>query len=116
MHQNSLAAYRQGTRELSTRAAQIMAWVLTNGPHTDREVAAGLGFHDLNAVRPRITELVAAGLLCELRNAKDDLTGKTVRVVSATAATLPVPDPSPSPQAPPAPIPAAAVPAGGPHG
>jgi len=48
---------------------------------TDREVAEALLFDDMNAVRPRITELVQAGSLVEVGSKQDTETGRTVRLV-----------------------------------
>jgi hypothetical protein len=61
MHRNSLDAYHTEEPKLSKRAAAVLAWVERHGPHTDREIAYGMGFgENLNAVRPRITELLEA--------------------------------------------------------
>jgi DNA-binding CsgD family transcriptional regulator len=81
MHQNSIAAYRAEEPRLSKRAAAVLAWVTEHGPHTDRQVAAGMGFSHRSAVQPRITELVEQGLLMEVCSRKCPETGKTVRVV-----------------------------------
>ena len=48
---------------------------------TDRQVAEWLGFSDLNAVRPRITELVKAGRLEEAGSTICPVTGRRVRMV-----------------------------------
>ncbi len=53
-------------------------------PLTDRQVKDALGFDEMNAVRPRITEMSKKrdgqpGLLEECGQAKDHKTGKTVR-------------------------------------
>lgn len=81
IHANSHAAYHQERKKLSRRAMLILAWIDLNGQHTDREVMRGMGFSDMNSVRPRITELVDAGQLVEVRDVRCPVTRKTVRVV-----------------------------------
>jgi hypothetical protein len=81
IHSNSLSAHREEKSKLSKRAEAIYAWILERGPKTDREVMQGMGFSEPNAVRPRLTELVAAGRLMEVCSRKCPVTGKTVRVL-----------------------------------
>lgn len=82
----SLAGEVAGGR-LGRRAAAILAWVRARAnPETDRAIAAGLGFADMNAVRPRITEMVEAGLLAEVGEIRCPVTGKPVRTVALGAA------------------------------
>lgn len=87
IHCHSIKAYHEEHPKLSKRAAEIMAW-FKNHPgtfrtHTDREVKDALFgcAADMNRVRPRITELIEIGMLRQTGQAKDHLTGKTVRVV-----------------------------------
>lgn len=81
MHANSLSAYRSEADRLSKRAWLVLAYLSNHGPLTDRQVMEGMGFKEPNAVRPRITELVGAGKLLEVRSTRCPVTGKTVRVV-----------------------------------
>lgn len=81
IHENSIAAYHQEQAKLSRRALLVCAWIELHGPATDRQVMLGMGFTDMNAVRPRITESVDAGQLVEVRSVRCNVTGKTVRVV-----------------------------------
>lgn len=81
VHKNSVAAYHEEKKKLSTRALLIAAWVQMHGRSTDRQVMIGMGFSEPNAVRPRITELVDAGELVEVDSVRCEVTGKTVRVV-----------------------------------
>ena len=81
VHANSIAAYRQGKKALSERATLILAEIRTNGPGTDRQIAARMGFAHRSLVQPRITELREAGLLIEIGNVICGETGKTVRQV-----------------------------------
>ena len=59
-----------------TRKDEIIAvWV---GEMTAREVANALGYLDMNAVRPRITELCKEGYLVEVGIKIDPVTGRRV--------------------------------------
>lgn len=79
VHPNSVAAYDPA--EMSKRATQVLAaFKLARAPMTDRECAKVMGFPHKSAVQPRISELVASGYLSEISSARDEITGKTVRV------------------------------------
>lgn len=82
-HANSREAYRSLGSARSDRTARIIAYLQAHGPATDREIAAGLGFTDMNSVRPRITEAIEDGVLREFGHVACGKTGKTVRVVDA---------------------------------
>jgi len=75
MHANSLEAWRG--LDLGKRQAMVLAEY--DAPRTDREVADRLGFADPNRVRPRVTELVKAGVLVEVGKVKEN--GRAVRLV-----------------------------------
>lgn len=82
MHDNSLATYREEESKLSARAQAVLDWITRVGPRTDREIAYGMGFgENLNAVRPRITELIESNKLMEVCSVRCPVTGKTVRKV-----------------------------------
>lgn len=85
IHPNSIAAYWEGRLDLFGKRHQqvLRALRLARGPLTDREVMIALGFSDPNAVRPRITELVDAGVLVEVDSVECPVTGKRVRRVKA---------------------------------
>ena len=83
MHANSRKAHREESAKLNGRAAAILAYLREHGPATDRQVRDGMGFADMNAVRPRLTELIGAGLAVECGSVKCECTGKTVRKVMA---------------------------------
>ena len=83
MHANSLAAYREERPVLSKRAADVLEVVRMFGPLTDREIVDTLGYRDMNAIRPRVTELIDARLLVEHDRVRCQVTGKTVRRVKA---------------------------------
>lgn len=67
--------------QLAARAALILAWIKQHGPATDRQVMRGLGFADMNAVRPRISELIDARLVVECGDTRCSETGQRVRRV-----------------------------------
>lgn len=80
MHDNSLSAFSEISDERSERATLIYNLLANMArPMTDREVARMLGFQDLNAVRPRLTELLEGHWLVESTSIKCPVTGKTVR-------------------------------------
>lgn len=78
MHENSLEAFRTLPRQ--GRQAAILAVYAGGAWLTDREVAERLGCTDMNAVRPRISELVDDKVLAEVGTAKDHATGRPVRI------------------------------------
>jgi len=82
MHGNSLQAYAESRPALSARCQAIVDWLrLRQSPASDRQIMEGLGFSDMNAVRPRISELLERGVLREWGACTDARTGKTVRLV-----------------------------------
>lgn len=85
-HPNSTAALagEQQNGRLGRRAEAVLAALRTcASPPTDRDLAEKLGFADLNAVRPRITELIELGLVVEMPSIACPVTGKTVRTTRA---------------------------------
>ena len=87
-HDNSLAAHGDDRlqRALTGRRAEIVAWLREHGPATDREIVTGLYYEgaDMNLVRPRVTELLAARAVAEVDRVRDAATGMMVRRVSVT--------------------------------
>jgi predicted HTH transcriptional regulator len=81
IHANSIAAYRSEQPRISRRAQQIIAWLEIHPRKTDREIMQGMGFSDMNSVRPRVTELVDSGRLVEVGEKVCPVTRKTVRIV-----------------------------------
>ena len=83
LHQNSLEAYWSGqVGEFSRREKEILAIFRSKaGTFTDREIMLGLGFTEMNCVRPRITELIQRGVLEEVGSLIDNVTQKRVRRV-----------------------------------
>jgi hypothetical protein len=86
MHTHSLTAHATGRTAFTQRQREILgALNHANRAMTDREIMRALGHFDMNTVRPRITELIAAGALHEVGERIDPATGKTVRIVSTQA-------------------------------
>ena len=61
-----------------TRKEQILAVMSVDKPMTAREVAHKLGFHDLNAVKPRLTELCKEDKVAAVTRKYDQTTGVKV--------------------------------------
>jgi hypothetical protein len=83
IHPNSVLAFWQGRDDLFGKRHQKVIAVLRTHTYamTDRMVMNACGFFDPNAVRPRITELVEAGVVVEAGNTECPITHKTVRLV-----------------------------------
>ena len=84
MHEHSLEAFELERPNLGTRARVIWQWLSDHDRprgYTDREIRCELGFEDMNAIRPRITELLGIGWLVECGEDRCAFTGKTVRRV-----------------------------------
>jgi hypothetical protein len=83
MHGNSNKTYREERSSLSKRSSLVLAAFRRMGrPAMDREIMVFLGFSDMNAVRPRISELCDGGYLLEIGKAICPTSGKTVRLCS----------------------------------
>lgn len=74
--QTRRAAYK---KRPVTRAGEILKF-MGNRELTAREIAYGMGFDDLNAVKPRLSELKEQGLVEAISKKKCRVTGKTVAV------------------------------------
>ena len=84
MHENSLSAYREEVAKLERRERMIYDHLLTSDLKlTDREIMSDLSFSEPNSVRPRITALIAKGLVREVGTTRCTVTGKRVRAVEA---------------------------------
>lgn len=85
VHPHSSQAYAAVKARLSRRKRRVL-WTLARAtqPLTDRDVARGLGYADMNAVRPRITELIQDPdcPVEEVGERRDPETGRTVRLVA----------------------------------
>ena len=82
MHPNSIGAYHEEEPALGKRSAMIVEhFAQVRHPMTDRQVMEGLQMPDMNAVRPRITELIRRGVLREVGTTIDYVTGRRVRIV-----------------------------------
>ncbi len=87
MHVNSLQAHQEerSTGRLSKRCAAIMAMLendtMQHLGRSDRAIMTMMGFNDPNSVRPRLSEMLKAGVLQECGSTRDPVTGKWVRLV-----------------------------------
>ena len=84
MHENSLLAFEEQREagHLSARQAEIYNAMFYLQTATDRQIMEHLKYTDMNAVRPRVTELVKQGKLFEAGSRLDSVTGKRVRIVA----------------------------------
>ena len=80
MHANSGAA-RPEIETLSDRETLIVDHLRHHGRSTDRQICVALDFADMNAIRPRVSELLDRGILVEDGSTIDGVTRKTVRLV-----------------------------------
>lgn len=91
-HENSRSSYRELGCDGSDRRALVLKFFRDNHPvaYTDRQVMDAIypGRGDLNLVRPRITELTESGHLREVGSVRCSVTGRMVRVSSATEETV----------------------------
>jgi hypothetical protein len=80
VHKNSLEAFKQ--INVNSRHHLILELCRReNRLLSDRQIMELLGFTDMNAVRPRISELIDFKILSEDGSTIDDKTGKRVRLV-----------------------------------
>jgi hypothetical protein len=79
MHTNSLNAFHAAT--FTVRELEIINAIQKYGSSTDRQIKDILGFTDMNAVRPRISELIIKGKLEERGSQHDPVTKRNVRIV-----------------------------------
>ena len=66
-----------------TRRYQMILNVM-NGEMTAREICDALGYHEMNMVRPRITELIKQGIVEKCGTTFDSITQRTVNVFRIT--------------------------------
>ena len=86
MDVNSLLAYHEGKADLfEKREIKILSALRCAKDLTDREIMLALGFSDMNAVRPRITDLIEDGVVEKTGDKLDPVTGKRVRTVALCA-------------------------------
>ncbi|MDD5705970.1 MAG: hypothetical protein PHR35_08600 [Kiritimatiellae bacterium] len=85
MHADSLAALAQNRKIMTGDMLAVYGWLRVHGPATDRQVRDGLyPGHDMNKVRPRISDLVNIYHLArEVREVREVGSRVPVRVVEA---------------------------------
>lgn len=76
-------AYYEILEEAPKRRKLIYQALVDGGPQTAQELGDRLGFSDLNAVKPRLTELRACGLVRTIGKRKNPKTGKSNAVLEA---------------------------------
>ena len=82
IHSNSVASFATTRPDREKRILAILAVLSEDGELlTDRQIKDRLGFQEMNAVRPRITELLKEGRISEYGKTRCQLTGKTVRKI-----------------------------------
>ena len=86
VHKFSIEAYHEGKMHgfFNDRQTEIIHAVRGMKECTVRELCERLGYSDLNAIRPRCTELIDKGVLEEAGSKKCDKTGRTVMTVRIT--------------------------------
>ncbi len=81
VRENSIETYKALKDHLSGRQAEVYEYIEKHGKCTERQIKDGLGYNDMNAVRPRVTELIESGLLIEGLKIRDEVTNRPVRTV-----------------------------------
>lgn len=83
IHPHTLLSFHtSGSTEMfEKREQQCIEALRRRQPLTDREVMVACGFSEPNQVRPRLTKLLALGVLVEVEPVRCAITGKTVRRV-----------------------------------
>lgn len=83
VHINSLMAYYANLRKFSRRENEILGVFVrnNNNPLTDRQIRAALDYADMNAVRPRVSELIKDDIMIECGNVICPYSKKQVRLV-----------------------------------
>ena len=87
MHENSLLAHREerDAGKFSKRYKLVLD-ILANHQFSDRDIRERTPYQDMNAIRPRVTELIHMGILRECGSKVDPQTGKRVRIVERAPA------------------------------
>ena len=81
----SLEARHVFRGDIAKRQFEVLAYLKQKGPSTARQVMEGMGYKELNTVRPRLTELRKSGLVFELdEKTPDHVTGINVYVYAAS--------------------------------
>jgi hypothetical protein len=83
IHENSKQALYEERSKLNARESEIYEFLLgrNENSYTDRDIKTALGHEDMNAIRPRVTELLKKGLIFEAIPTRCKVTNKTVRRV-----------------------------------
>ncbi len=85
MAETSLEAF--ASLDLPKREALVLSvYLLAAAPLTDRDCAKRMGIADMNGCRPRVSGLIAKGLLWECGFVTCEITGRRVRLCTPTSA------------------------------
>lgn len=71
--------YEDSRQKAPKRWQLIYGYLQRHGPSTAEEIRDGLGYKEMNSVRPRITELAKAGLIAATSKRKSS-TGRNTAV------------------------------------
>lgn len=78
IHENSSASFAESSEARGALESRVLQLMSDRKPRTDREIQYALEHSE--PIRPRITQLVDAGLLHEVGSKRCQYTGKTVRL------------------------------------
>lgn len=81
VRENSIDTYIELKDHLSGRSLEVYKYIEKHGKSTERQIKDGLGYDDMNAVRPRVTEMIESGLLIEGLKVRDSVTNRPVRTI-----------------------------------
>lgn len=79
IHDNSRLSY--ANLDVSRREREVLDALRVLGIATDRQIAQAMGSEDCNISRPRITALIAKGMVQEIGYQRDEVTGRKVRLI-----------------------------------
>ena len=82
MRWNSLEAHQVEKQKFPSRKEKIISFLYKHGRSTERQIMLGLGFTDMNSIRPRVTEMINSGELKELGTSVNPVTKRKCRIVN----------------------------------
>lgn len=84
VHTNSAASLAT-LHDLGDRERRIVSALSILVIATDRQIAEWLNLTDMNAVRPRVSEMIKRGVLREVGSQACHVTGRTVRLIEVAS-------------------------------
>jgi hypothetical protein len=97
-HENSALAYWEDRIKLSRRETEVFGAIARLGRPTARQILKFLERHDLNEVRPRISDLKKKGLIIETGKVRDEKSKKMVSTFQVNMVTEHPTDPPADPE------------------